>query len=205
MRNALTTLRLTLLVFLGLAALFLLGSVMVFLLTASPSQLHRLRDDPLGSIKRSFARHGKVTVERIHIENPPDADAVADSGQRYTVKEGEDLYVVAIRFGVSPSHLRILNNLSAADVKPGTVLKIPVGTVWQSLPQAEEDDTTADPAAGASGVDPTGQTYTVRAGEDLYSVAIRTGVSPSDLRKWNNLKSSALTPGMVLKISNVEK
>jgi LysM repeat protein len=45
----------------------------------------------------------------------------------YTVKEGEDLYAVALRWGCTPSDLRTLNNLPASSVelKPGQTLKIP--------------------------------------------------------------------------------
>jgi LysM repeat protein len=46
--------------------------------------------------------------------------------QNYTVKEGEDLYTVAIRWGVSASELKALNNLTSVDLQPGQVLKIPV-------------------------------------------------------------------------------
>ena len=42
--------------------------------------------------------------------------------------------------------------------------------------------------------------HTVRAGEDLYSVAIRWGVSPSDLRLQNKLPSNEVKEGMVLEI-----
>lgn len=52
----------------------------------------------------------------------PAADA---NTQTYTVKEGEDLYAVAIRWGVSPSDLKALNNLTSTELKAGTVLKIP--------------------------------------------------------------------------------
>jgi LysM repeat protein len=41
------------------------------------------------------------------------------------VKDGEDLYQVAIRWGVSPTDLKVLNNLTGTDLRPGTVLKIP--------------------------------------------------------------------------------
>ena len=52
--------------------------------------------------------------------------AAAESNtQTYTVKEGEDLYAVAIRWGVSPSDLKSLNNLTSTELKAGTVLKIP--------------------------------------------------------------------------------
>jgi LysM repeat protein len=47
------------------------------------------------------------------------------STQTYTVKEGEDLYAVAIRWGVSPSDLKALNNLTSTDLKAGMVLQIP--------------------------------------------------------------------------------
>ena len=47
--------------------------------------------------------------------------------QTYSVKEGEDLYAVAIRWGVSPSDLKSLNNLTGSELKAGSVLKIPGG------------------------------------------------------------------------------
>jgi LysM repeat protein len=51
--------------------------------------------------------------------------APAAGYQTYTVKDGEDLYQVAIRWGVSPTDLKVLNNLTGTDLRPGTVLKIP--------------------------------------------------------------------------------
>jgi LysM repeat protein len=53
------------------------------------------------------------------------APAASSNTQTYTVKEGEDLYAVAIRWGVSPSDLKALNNLTSTELKAGTVLKIP--------------------------------------------------------------------------------
>jgi LysM repeat protein len=63
-----------------------------------------------------------VKVEAV---TPPPAPAVDPNVQTYAVKEGEDLYAVAIRWGVSPSDLKALNNLTATELKAGTVLKIP--------------------------------------------------------------------------------
>ncbi|MDD5706252.1 MAG: LysM peptidoglycan-binding domain-containing protein, partial [Kiritimatiellae bacterium] len=54
------------------------------------------------------------------------------------------------------------------------------------------------PAAPAGGVNY--QTHTVKAGEDVYAVAIRWGVSPTDIKALNNLTGSELTEGTVLKI-----
>ncbi len=43
-------------------------------------------------------------------------------------------------------------------------------------------------------------TYTVKAGEDLYTVAIKCGVSPADIRELNGLTGTAIAAGTVLKI-----
>ncbi len=64
---------------------------------------------------------------KIETTTPPPAPAADANAQTYTVKEGEDLYAVAIRWGVSPSDLKALNNLTSTDLKAGTVLKIPGG------------------------------------------------------------------------------
>lgn len=63
----------------------------------------------------------------VKVETPATTPPVESnsSTQTYTVKEGEDLYAVAIRWGVSPSDLKALNNLTSTELKAGTVLKIP--------------------------------------------------------------------------------
>jgi len=55
----------------------------------------------------------------------PAAATPAQNYQTHQVKEGEDLYGIAIRWGCSPADLKALNNLTGSDLKPGTVLKIP--------------------------------------------------------------------------------
>jgi len=53
------------------------------------------------------------------------APVAAGNLQTYTVKEGEDVYAVAIRWGVSPTELKTLNGLTSHELKAGQVLKIP--------------------------------------------------------------------------------
>lgn len=50
----------------------------------------------------------------------------APEPKTYKVKEGEDVYAVAIRWGVSPAELKALNNLTSSELQPGQELKIPV-------------------------------------------------------------------------------
>ena len=66
-----------------------------------------------------------AAVESAPAAVPAATPAAESSTQTYTVKEGEDLYAVAIRWGVSPSDLKSLNNLTSTELKAGTVLKIP--------------------------------------------------------------------------------
>ncbi|MCL1921585.1 MAG: LysM peptidoglycan-binding domain-containing protein [Kiritimatiellaeota bacterium] len=148
----------------------------------------------------TLARHHTPLTQEIQLETPPSSPAAAsaaaeeeptDSGRRYTVKASEDVYAVCIRFGVSPSDLKRLNKLDSSDLKPGMVLKIPDG----ASPPPQEAEQAPEPED-----EDFGQTYTPKAGEDLYAVCIRFGVSPSDLKRLNKLDSSDLKPGMVLKI-----
>ncbi len=94
---------------------------------------------------------------------------------------------------------------AVAEVKPKeTVIAqppapAPAPAVTATLAQ-DEDAPVKVEAAEAPQADPNVQTYTVKEGEDLYAVAIRWGVSPSDLKSLNNLTSSELKAGSVLKI-----
>jgi LysM repeat protein len=53
------------------------------------------------------------------------APVVGANYQTHTVAAGEDLYAVAIRWGVSPTDIKVLNNLSGSELTVGSVLKIP--------------------------------------------------------------------------------
>ncbi len=66
-----------------------------------------------------------VVKEEVEVPLKESDKVVDDDGNTYTVKENEDLYAVAIRWGVSPSDLKALNNLTSSDLKAGTVLRIP--------------------------------------------------------------------------------
>lgn len=74
-----------------------------------------------------------VEVPAVAVPPPPapeqpekvDVPAADENVQMYTVKEGEDVYAIAIRWGVSPAAIKSLNNLTSNDLKAGQSLKIP--------------------------------------------------------------------------------
>jgi LysM repeat protein len=106
------------------------------------------------------------------------------SGATYTVRAGDTLSDIAKDHNVSVSALKRANGLRTSRIYPGKELQIPA-PVERSTPQ---------PTAVESG------TYMVQKGDTLYDIALRFGVSISDLRRANGLRTSRIYPGDVLRI-----
>ena len=98
----------------------------------APKASETVTPPPPAAAESSAATAAPVESAPVKVDAASPAPVAAPAGsdantQTYTVKEGEDLYAVAIRWGVSPSDLKALNNLTTTDLKAGTVLKIPGG------------------------------------------------------------------------------
>jgi LysM repeat protein len=122
---------------------------------------------------------------------PPSA-AVA-GGHR--VKPGETLSGIAARHGTSAAKLARLNGLSSQNkIRVGQVLKVPGGAGTRSL--AAE---VAAPARQGQ------QTYVVKRGDSLASIAKRTGVPQRQLMALNAIDNpNRIYPGQRLRLQNVE-
>ncbi len=92
----------------------------------------------------------------------------------YVVKSGDTLWGIAREFGVSVDELKQKNNLSSNSLKLGQILLIP---------SAEEVP---------------GDIYIVQAGDSLYSISRRYGITVDELKRLNNLTSNALSIGQRL-------
>ncbi len=108
----------------------------------------------------------------------------------YKVEEGETLSSIAKKLHVSPVALREVNRLdSQAELQQGTHLVVPLAPGKESsLARVRE---------GGSRY---ALRYRVRAGDTLEFIADRYDVTPYQIRRWNNLKTSQLTPGKPLRI-----
>ena len=106
------------------------------------------------------------------------------SGNYYTVQSGDSLWSIAKKYGVSVSDLKEANNLTSNTLSIGQVLKIPT---------EEENEIT------------TTNTYTVKSGDSLYSIAQKYGTTVNELKTLNNLTSNTLSIGQVLKIPTEEE
>jgi len=99
----------------------------------------------------------------------------------HTVKPGESLGEIATNFHAKPADVAETNDLAVTDtVDPGDELVIPI-------------------SSSTSGSHP--QFYTIKRGDTLVTVADRFNVSVENLRKWNRLKSGAVSLGRRLQVS----
>ena len=92
----------------------------------------------------------------------------------YVVKSGDNLYSIARRFGVSVNDIIRLNNLPGTSLSIGQTLVIP------------------NNSSGSS------NTYVVKSGDNLYSIARKFNVSIDSIKSKNNLKSNLLSVGQTL-------
>ena len=97
----------------------------------------------------------------------------------YTVKRGDSLYSIANQYDLTVNELINYNNLSSTTLSIGQQILIPTNT--------EEEPNT-------------GNTYTVKSGDTLYKIADRYNTTVMDIMALNNLKTSILSVGQVLKI-----
>ncbi len=103
----------------------------------------------------------------------------------HTVRKGENLGLIAKRYDVSINDIKSWNNLKSSNISYGNKLK--VYEVNNSSAKSSKNSNSA--------------TYTVRRGDSLSTIASRyNGISVSDIKEWNNIKGSNITPGMKLKI-----
>ena len=113
------------------------------------------------------------------------------SGGHYTVQAGDTLYSIARRNGMNLSSLLSLNGLSqSSTIYPG-----------QRLTLSQFGGTSAGYRPTASSTSSTGN-YTIQAGDTLYSISRRFGISLSTLLANNGLSASSLIrPGQTISVS----
>ena len=108
----------------------------------------------------------------------------------YTVLQGEWVYSIARKFGVDPQAIIDLNNLVAPyELAPGQSLKIPGSCPAGTTPVVVATVTPGGPTITPGGTAAAGGTsYTVLAGEWVYSIARKFGVDPQAIIDANNLQ-----------------
>lgn len=139
----------------------------------------------------SIARRNNMTVDELKSLNNLTSNILSigqkliiSSGSNvpnnvYVVKKGDTLWSIANNFNVSVNDLKKINNKSNNSLSIGEKLIIP------GKSNGENVNTTI---------------YTVKSGDNLYSIARRYNVTVNEIKSLNNLSSNLLSIGQKLSI-----
>ena len=141
---------------------------------------------------------------------------------RHVIKKGETLGIIAKKYGVSVSSIQKVNKISNPNrISLGQVIMIPstevpadtslvstkntsTSTSSKSTASTKTSNTTKSSSTKSSSASTSTKktTYhTVKAGENLGSIAEKYGVSTSDIKRWNNISNAnKINAGQKLKI-----
>jgi LysM repeat protein len=128
-----------------------------------------------------------LTIPSGSTENAPTASQEERTTFTYRVVSGDNLSVLANRFGVTVDAIRSANNLSSNILQVGQTLTIPDGKNAPS--QTGGENTT------------THITHTVASGDNIWDLSVRYGIPQAELLRANNLTmNSRLSLGQKLTI-----
>ncbi|KAA9338405.1 LysM peptidoglycan-binding domain-containing protein [Hymenobacter busanensis] len=131
----------------------------------------------------------------------------------HTVQPGETLYGVARRYALAPADLVAWNNLPRNPaLRPGQVLRLTSNSAAKAIAEtvATPAATPAKPAAPAATPKPAPAEpapaataggvvkHTVAAGESMYAISRKYGVTIKQIMEWNNKPDFNVRPGEVL-------
>lgn len=154
---------------------------------------------------------------RIYVDEPldkPEKEAVAclkDAAQQeaktdenpdfHTVRKGEKLYQIAMRYSIPLADIRKFNNLSSSKINAGQKLYFTQQIVQDETLAvvAKKDSEESKIAISANPSQP--QKYVVKKGEGLFQIAKANDATIAQLKDWNNLKSEKVRPGQELIVS----
>jgi len=97
----------------------------------------------------------------------------------YTVLRGDTLYSIAQKYGITVDELKSYNNITGNTLQIGQVLQIP-------MKEIEEENNYIN--------------YTVKSGDSLYKIAREFDTTVKEIIDLNNLTTTLLTIGQILKI-----
>jgi len=132
----------------------------------------------------------------------------AVGGQVVTIKPGESLDNLAVKYGVPAEQILAANQMtSPAQVRPGRIVVIPVRARMPADRTNQSQVAVFAPTA-APAVTPPAQTiatdastYVVQSGDTLFSVARRSGMKPTEIAAMNGISTDTqLQIGQTLRL-----
>ena len=121
------------------------------------------------------------------------------SGTKYTVKAGDSVWSVSNKYGITMAQLIHCNNLQNNFIYPGQPLTVSnSGSTNITSGNSGSSTNTNNSSSVNTGSSSSQGTYTVKAGESVWSVANKNGITMDQLIEWNNIKNNFIYPGQQL-------
>ncbi|TYR73425.1 LysM peptidoglycan-binding domain-containing protein [Rossellomorea vietnamensis] len=124
--------------------------------------------------------------------------------KKYTVASGDTLIGIANKHSITLAELKALNNLNGHLIYPGQKLNVGKGSIQAppaAVPSSGPPPVSAAPSTPAPPkADSAEKTYTIQSGDTLSVIARSYGISVSQLKEWNGLKSDMIFIGQKLKV-----
>ena len=135
-------------------------------------------DNPedLSKIQNNYKEYVDAVVDAVIATAEGESiPSLPESGNYYVVQNGDSLWKIANKYGITVDELKSLNGLSSNNLTVGQILEVP---------------------SSSSDV----STYTVKAGDSLWNIANKYGITVDELKNLNGLTSNILNIGQVLKV-----
>ena len=132
--------------------------------------------DDLARIQNNYRKYVDAVVDAVIATKTGTTITPSTGEETYVVKKGDSLYRIAAQYGTTVAELKRLNNLTSNTLSIGQVLKLPSTSTAIS------------------------NTYTVKSGDSLWSIANRYNTTVNELKSLNNLTSNTLSIGQILKL-----
>ncbi|EGP4823522.1 TPA: LysM peptidoglycan-binding domain-containing protein [Enterococcus faecium] len=121
------------------------------------------------------------------------------SGTKYTVKAGDSVWSVSNKYGITMAQLIQWNNIQNNFIYPGQQLTVSnSGSTNSASSNTGSSANTNNSSSANAGSSSSQGTYTVKAGESVWSVANKNGITMNQLIQWNNIKNNFIYPGQQL-------
>lgn len=132
-------------------------------------------------------------------------NAAAARTRSHTVTAGETFYGIARRYGVTAAQLRATNpDVQMDSLEIGDVLRLPASArdsrAGTSSTPAQRPASTATQRTGSQGGSTQRRSHTVAAGETLFGIARRYGVTVAAIREANEMETDQVRTGQRLVI-----
>lgn len=126
----------------------------------------------------------KDTTIALNTDSTPDIEPSAIDTVTHKVKKGEVMQAIANRYGVTVKQIMAANSLKNSRLKVGQLLMIDASGSTKSGMNFKNDKKPSKK-----------QTYIVKLGDTLHSIAEKFDVAVSDLKRWNNKSNNHIIPG----------